>query len=109
MPNDTSRRHIAYTVSKKSDGWFVASPDQAQLGPYHNAAFALGAAVIEVMSARRQAVDAHVVVQDEHGAVHRCMVIDRPDGPDRCPECECSWPARPGRLRCPVRAAIGVW
>lgn len=106
MHTDKLRRDMAFTILKKSDGWIIALPDSTQIGPYHNAAIALEVAVIEVLCARKQAFDAHILVQDDYGSIHRCMVIDRPDSPDRCLECESFWPMAPHPQRCPVRAAI---
>lgn len=106
MPADELRRDKHFTVVKTHDGWLVASPDKTLVGPYHNAAIALQVAVCEVLLARKQGFGSQILVQDERGGSHPCMLIDRPDDPDRCSDCEKFWPAAPRQLRCPVRAAI---
>ncbi|MBI4273985.1 MAG: hypothetical protein HY659_04730 [Rhizobiales bacterium] len=106
MPTDKMSESIAFTVVKENDGWFIALPDESQVGPYYNAAIALEVAVTHALLARNQGLDAQVLVRDDYGGTHKCMMIDWCGGPGRCVVCESLWPMSPHTLRCPVRAAI---
>lgn len=108
MLKDEPHRAIDFTVIKTIGEWFVVLPDKTQLGPYWSAAIALEVAVTHALLARRQGLDAQVLVRDDYGGIHKCMVLDGCGGPGRCVVCESSWPMSPRTLRCPICSDIHV-
>jgi hypothetical protein len=106
MSKDNSQHSIVFTIRKTDHGWFVVLPTNIQLGPYRNAEIALEVAMTHVLLARKRGLDADIFVRDEQGGIHRCMIIDWTNDPDRCQKCESLWRTSGLPVKCPLREAI---
>ncbi len=95
-------------VKGERDEWIVESSDQRARGPYFDAAVALQAAAVEVLSSRNQGLNAKIFVRDDNHHPRLCRLIDKADGFERCATCQSSWSAS-GLLppRCPLWEALG--
>jgi len=103
-----SHDRVAFVVTAAGGEWFVVSPDQVETGPYWSAAIALEVAFRQVLQARNRGMDAEVLVRDDCGDTHRCMLFDEVDSYDPCCDCERSWLPFPQPARCPLLANRSV-
>lgn len=97
---------VAFVITANDGEWFVVSPDQVEAGPYWSAAVALEVAFRQALQARHRGIDADVVVRDDCGDTHRCMLIDELEDCDPCGECERSWLSFPQPARCPLLSCM---
>ncbi len=105
MPSDKPSRTAGWTVVKKDHGWFVVLPDETtELGPYLTGTLAMQVALAYVRPARRQALDAHVFVGNDHHEFHECAMINPANSRDPCGACMPTSP--PQRPVCPLRSEM---
>jgi hypothetical protein len=100
MPSD-GRQATDYTAIKRGHGWFVVLPDETELGPYLKGMLALQVAVAHVLPARRDGLDAHLLVRDDRDVVHRCAMLSHWNSSDPCSACENASSRQPSL--CPLR------
>ncbi len=108
LENESQTTFLLTKVKGKRDEWIVESSDQRTRGPYFNAAVALQATAIEVLSSRDRGLKANIFVRDNNGYPRLCRLIDKVDGFERCTTCQSSWSAS-GLLPppCPLWEALG--
>ncbi len=108
LENESQTTFLLTKVKGKRDEWIVESSDQRTRGPYFNAAVALQATAIEVLSSRDRGLKANIFVRDNNDYPRLCRLIDKVDGFERCTTCQSSWSAS-GLLPppCPLWEALG--
>jgi hypothetical protein len=105
MGDDDLHQTIAFTIRKIKDGWFVALPDETQVGPYRGGDVALEVAMTHALLARKRGLNARIFVRDEYGGTHACTIIDGMSAKP-CRQCEGSWSTSALPAKCLLRAAI---